>query len=145
MRLAAFFIAAVFLAAPAFGIDTEDAFSDPEKQARYQALTRELRCLVCQNQPISDSNAFLAKDLRRQVKDMIEEGATDDEIKIYMESRYGGFVLYKPRLTKATIAIWALPFVLLIAGAWIFVNLVRRKSALPIDDDPEDGSAENAA
>ena len=145
MRAAYLLLAAALVAFPAFAIDTEDAFSDPEKQARYQKLTRELRCLVCQNQPISDSNAFLAKDLRVQVKEMIAEGATDDEIKAYMADRYGNFVLYKPPVTKATVAVWALPFVLLIVGAFVVVNLVRRKAALPIEDEPEDKNAESAA
>ena len=83
----------------ALAIDTERAFDDPALQARYEHINRELRCLVCQNQTIADSNAPLAQDLRREVREMIAAGKTDDEIREFMIERYGDFVLYRPRMT----------------------------------------------
>ena len=78
----------------------ERAFDDPALQARYENITRELRCLVCQNETIADSNATLARDLRREVREMIAAGKTDDEIRDFMIARYGDFVLYRPRMTR---------------------------------------------
>ncbi|MGI9245775.1 MAG: cytochrome c-type biogenesis protein [Steroidobacteraceae bacterium] len=87
--------------APAHAIDPQRAFDDPALQQRYEQINRELRCLVCQNQTIADSNATLAQDLRREVREMIAAGRSDDEIRDFMIQRYGDFVLYRPRLTGA--------------------------------------------
>jgi cytochrome c-type biogenesis protein CcmH len=125
-------------AAPAHAIDTERAFDDPALQHRYETLNRELRCLVCQNQTIADSNAGLAVDLRREVKEMIQAGKTDDEIRKFMTDRYGDFVLYNPPLTARTYLLWAAPALLLAIALGAVFSIVRRRSRQPIDIDPEE-------
>jgi cytochrome c-type biogenesis protein CcmH len=126
-------------AAPAaWAIDTQPAFADPALQHRYETLNRELRCLVCQNQPIADSNAGLAVDLRREVKAMIEAGKSDDEIRTFMTDRYGDFVLYNPPLTARTYLLWAAPVLLLAIALYAIFSIVRRRSRQPIDIDPEE-------
>jgi len=112
----------------ALAIDAEDAFADPVLQKRYESINRELRCLVCQNQTISDSNATLAQDLRREVRDMIAAGNTDDEIRDFMIERYGDFVLYRPRMTPENFLLWAAPVLLLLIGAVVVVRVVRRRA-----------------
>jgi cytochrome c-type biogenesis protein CcmH len=115
-------------AGTALAIDTEDAFDDPVLQQRYEKINRELRCLVCQNQTIADSNATLAQDLRREVRDMIAAGRTDDEIREFMIERYGDFVLYRPRMTAGNFLLWAAPVLLLVVGAFVLVRVVRRRA-----------------
>ena len=126
---------AFFGAARAIAIDTERAFDDPALQSRYEALNRELRCLVCQNQTIADSNATLAQDLRREVREQIAAGKTDEEIRRFMIDRYGDFVLYRPRMTATTFLLWAAPVLLLVAGVFALVRVVRRRAA-EADIDP---------
>jgi len=126
---------AFFGAARAIAIDTERAFDDPALQSRYEALNRELRCLVCQNQTIADSNATLAQDLRREVREQIAAGRTDEEIRRFMIDRYGDFVLYRPRMTATTFLLWAAPVLLLVAGVFALVRVVRRRAA-EADIDP---------
>jgi len=113
----------------ALAIDTERAFDDPALQARYDNITRELRCLVCQNETIADSNATLARDLRREVREMIASGQTDDQIRDFMIARYGDFVLYRPRMTRMNFLLWAAPVLLLAFGAFAVVRVVRRRAA----------------
>ena len=119
----------VVLAGNALAIDTERDFQDPVLQARYEAITKELRCLVCQNETIADSNASLAVDLRREVHRMIAEGKTDDEIKEFMLARYGDFVLYKPRMTGKNFVLWAAPVLLLLFGVFAAVRFIRKRAA----------------
>lgn len=120
----------------ALAIDAEDAFDDPVLQERYEKINRELRCLVCQNQTIADSNATLAQDLRREVRDMIAAGQTDDQIRDFMIERYGDFVLYRPRMTAGNFLLWAAPVLLLVIGAVVLVRIVRRR-AQETDLEPE--------
>jgi cytochrome c-type biogenesis protein CcmH len=110
-------------------IDTQRAFEDPVLQDRYEGITRELRCLVCQNETIADSNATLAGDLRREVREMIAAGKTDDEIRDFMIARYGDFVLYRPRLTPINFLLWGAPVLLLVFGAFAAVRVIRRRAA----------------
>jgi len=117
-------------------IDTEAAFDDPVLQHRYEAINRELRCLVCQNQTIADSNATLAQDLRREVREMIAAGSTDDEIRDFMIERYGDFVLYRPRMTAQNFLLWSAPVLLLLGGAIVVVRVVRKR-ALDTDLEPD--------
>jgi cytochrome c-type biogenesis protein CcmH len=131
-------IASVLGAGPAGAVDTQAAFDDPVLQHRYETLNRELRCLVCQNQPIADSNAGLAVDLRREVKAMIEAGKSDDEIRKFMTDRYGDFVLYNPPVTARTYLLWAAPVLLLAIALGAVFSIVRRRSRQPIDIDPEE-------
>lgn len=119
----------------AFAIDTEKAFDDPELQARYEAIIEEVRCLKCQNQSIKDSNAFLAADLRREIRRMLGEGKTDAEVYDFLVARYGEFALYRPRMSGKTLVLWIAPAALLLAGAFLLVNIVRGRMSMPIDDD----------
>ena len=102
-------------------------FDDPATLQRYQSLIAELRCLVCQNQNLADSDAGLAKDLRRKTAEMLEQGKTDQEILDYMRDRYGDFVLYRPPFNLATALIWVGPFVLLLlVGTGLLLSIRRR-------------------
>jgi cytochrome c-type biogenesis protein CcmH len=103
-------------------------FSDPVKQARYQGLLKELRCLVCQNQSLADSPSGLASDLRAKVYEQVAQGRSDDEAISYLVARYGDFVRYRPPLKPVTYALWLGPVILLIIGLTILGILVRRRS-----------------
>jgi cytochrome c-type biogenesis protein CcmH len=105
-------------------------FSDPQHEARYKKLIDELRCLVCQNQNLADSNAELAQDLRAQVYKMIEAGDSDQEIIDFMVMRYGDFVLYKPPFKLQTALLWAGPFLLLIIGLGYLIIYLRRQASV---------------
>jgi len=118
-----------------FAIDREPAFTDPALQARYDRLTEEIRCLECQNQPIADSNASIARDLRRKVKEMIAAGKTDQEVLDYVVARYGDFVLYRPPLAPRTWLLWGGPFLFLIIGLLVAVSVIFKKSRLVDDED----------
>jgi cytochrome c-type biogenesis protein CcmH len=111
-------------------------FDDPAKQELYEEIINELRCLVCQNQNLAASNAALAKDLRRQAYEMIQEGADKSQIRDYMTARYGDFVLYRPPVKATTLALWIGPIVLLVVGIAIVVLVARRRAA--VEELPED-------
>ena len=121
----------------ASAIDTGQAFDDPELQARYERIIEEVRCLKCQNQSVKDSNAILASDLRREIRRMIAEGMSDDEIYDFLVDRYGDFALYRPRASGKTLFLWIAPVLLFLGGALFLVQVVRRRMALPIDVDDE--------
>lgn len=103
------------------------AFDTPAQEALYKQLVSELRCLVCQNQNLADSNADLAKDLRHQTYTMIKQGKNQQEIVDYMVQRYGDFVLYRPRLSGKTILLWTGPALLLFIGLLVVLKLVRQR------------------
>ena len=106
-------------------------FDDTKTLERYQSLIAELRCLVCQNQNLADSDADLAKDLRRKTEEMLKAGSTDQEILDYMRERYGDFILYRPPLNSATSFLWIGPFVLLfIAAGGLFLSIKRKQKSL---------------
>ena len=107
------------------GVDILE-FDTPAQEERYKTLIQELRCLVCQNQNLADSNADLAKDLREQTYAMVSEGKSSDEIIDYMVTRYGDFVLYRPPVKPMTLMLWIGPFVLLILGVVLLLRIVRR-------------------
>jgi len=119
----------------ALAVDTEEALEDPVLQARYEKIIDEVRCLKCQNTTIKDSNAFLAADLRREIRHMLEEGLTDEQIFDFLVERYGDFALYNPRASGKTLILWIAPALFLLGGAFVLFNIVRRRMALPIDDD----------
>lgn len=122
---------------PAYAIDEAPAFQDPAMQARYERLARELRCLVCRSETIADSNAPLAADLRRQLRELMAAGQSDAQILQYMTDRYGDYVLYKPPLVPRTWLLWSAPFLLLLGGVATAIVVIVRKSRLP-DTDPSD-------
>lgn len=114
--------------------------TDPAFEARVLKLSAQLRCLVCQNQTIADSNAELALDLRRQVREMLGRGATDREVIDFMTARYGDFVLYRPPVKSSTAVLWFGPGVLLVVAVGVFLFVLRRRSKLPperFEPDPE--------
>ena len=105
------------------------AQEDPNLERRVTNLAHELRCLVCQNQTLADSNAPLAVDLRNQIREQMKAGKSEREITDFMVQRYGDFVLYRPPFKASTLALWAGPFLLLALGAWLFFRRVRQKKA----------------
>jgi cytochrome c-type biogenesis protein CcmH len=100
---------------------------NPELDKRVAALAEELRCLVCQNQTLADSNAPLAVDLRNQIREQLAKGASEREVREFMVARYGDFVLYRPPLKASTIALWIGPFILLLGGAFLLVRQLARR------------------
>jgi cytochrome c-type biogenesis protein CcmH len=115
-------------------------FRSELEERRFQSLVAELRCVMCQNQSLADSNAQIAVDLRREVLELIRDGRSDGEIRDYLVQRYGEFVLYRPRVGAATWLLWFGPAVLLIGGAFVLVGLVRRRAPrtdAPVDTDQE--------
>ncbi len=105
------------------------SFSNPEHKVMYQELLREYRCLKCQNQNLADSDASLAGDLRREIRRLIEAGGNQADIEEYLVSRYGEFVLYRPRFNSKTMILWIGPFVLLVVGLFSLFVMVRGKSS----------------
>lgn len=124
---------------PARALDANGQLEDPVLQARYERITKDLRCLVCQNESIADSNVELASDLRRQVREMLSAGKTDDAIFDFMTDRYGEFVRFNPPLEPKTLLIWGAPFLVLILGVVIIFRIVRRRSRMPLDDESAPG------
>lgn len=119
-------VLALPFAAQAGGIEVH-SFDDATQEARYKKLIAELRCLVCQNQNLADSNAELAQDLRRKTYDLVRSGKTDEEIIDFMVQRYGDFVLYRPPLNTTTALLWIGPFIIFGVGIVVLVNLIRRR------------------
>lgn len=115
---------------------------DPVLRERLKKLEEELRCLVCQNQTLADSNAPLAEDLRREVRELAAQGKNDEQIKEFLVQRYGDFVLYKPPVKETTWLLWFGPFILLAGGlATWYIVLRRRRGNGPDDDDAPDAKA----
>jgi len=104
-------------------------FKDPALESRYQTLTEELRCLVCQNQNIADSHAELAQDLRTKVYEMLNKGDSNEQIIDYMTNRYGDFVLYRPPVNTKTLVLWLAPVLTLLMGACGFWFVLKRRRA----------------
>lgn len=128
--LVAFFQLAI-AAGPVEGDKEPLVFSNLEQEMRFNQLTLELRCLVCQNQNLADSDAPLAQDLRKEIYDMLQAGRNDDEIKTFMVDRYGDFVLYSPPIQGNTLALWVMPAVILfIGGIGVFIAVRRRNRLL---------------
>lgn len=107
-------------------------FASPQQEQRYKKLVDELRCLVCQNQNLADSNASLAVDLRNQVYKMISEGQSDKEIMDYMVTRYGDFVLYRPPFNASTFLLWVGPFIILVIGLVVLIRFIRQRKNIEI-------------
>ncbi len=103
-------------------------FDTPEHEQRFKKLAAELRCLVCQNQNLADSDADLAKDLKDEIYEMIKDGKSDTEIVDFMVARYGDFVLYRPPVKPVTYMLWVGPFILFVLGVVILVMFVRRRN-----------------
>jgi cytochrome c-type biogenesis protein CcmH len=115
-------------AGPVEGDKEPLVFSSTEQEERFKDLTLELRCLVCQNQNLADSDAPLAQDLRKEIFDMLQAGQGDEEIKTFMVERYGDFVLYRPPVQGNTLALWAMPVLFLFVGAIAVFVAVRKRN-----------------
>ena len=128
---------------PAFAQVNSDSaplqFQDKTEEARFHALASELRCVMCQNQSLADSNALIALSLRHEVLELMRKGNSDAQIKDFLVARYGEFVLYKPRVEASTWLLWLGPLALLLVGAGVVVVLIRKRTpgTLPVDDKQE--------
>ena len=132
----------VAVAAPSFAQASDPTplqFRDTAEEARFHTLTAELRCVMCQNQSLADSNAQIAHDLRREVFDLMRSGRSDDEIRSFLVERYGEFVLYRPRFGGHTALLWLAPGLLLLVGGVVVVRIVRArgKRPLPVEEEQE--------
>lgn len=134
-------LVAVLLMLPLLaGAEAQPLADDPAVEARLKTLSQELRCLVCQNQTLADSNAPLAEDLRREIRELIAKGMTDKEITDYLVARYGDFVRYRPPLKTQTVLLWVGPTLLLLAGlGGLWWSLRKRNALLPDDNEDEEG------
>lgn len=127
----------------AFAVDTT-VLANPELQQRYEALTHELRCMQCMNNSIADSPVGLASDLRRDVKELLEAGKSDAEIRAYMVQRYGSVILFTPPMSGSSAWVWILPVLAAVAGLLIGVRIVRRRASLVDQDESVVDSEERA-
>ncbi|HEX3429841.1 MAG TPA: cytochrome c-type biogenesis protein [Rhizomicrobium sp.] len=138
-RLFLLILATLVLARPAFAVLPSEQLADPKLEARARAISQELRCVVCQNQTIDDSDAPLAHDLRLIVRERLEAGESDARVKAYIVQRYGSYVLLKPPLEPATILLWFGPlFVLLAGAAGSLIYLRRRRNGVSRDLSPNE-------
>jgi cytochrome c-type biogenesis protein CcmH len=126
-------LVALLLANSALAIDPVE-LSDPELQQRYRDLTHELRCMQCQNQSIADSPVGLAGDLRREVRELLESGKTDAQIREHLRARYGDFILFRPVFNWRNAWLWAAPVILLFIGLAVAVRVLRQRARLAATD-----------
>src|SRR5262245_7952302 len=125
--------------------DAAPAADDPVLEARMQRIAVELRCLVCQNQTIADSHAGLADDLRREIREQLLRGATDEQVVQYMTDRYGDFIRYRPPMKASTAVLWVGPIVLLVGGVAVLVLVLRRRARLAPEQFEPDAPDDDAA
>ena len=135
-RLVFLCVLCVSVVNPVFAKEAAPLAADPVVEKRLLAITAELRCLVCQNQTIADSNADLANDFRREIRKLIAEGKSDQEILDFMVARYGDFVLYRPPLKATTVILWAGPLVLMVLGLIALIRYLRQRNRRLAADAP---------
>ena len=126
---------ALMLAAPAGAVEPDEMLDDPVLEARARALSQEIRCLVCQNEPIDSSNADLARDLRILIRELMVDGNSDDDVKAFLVARFGDYVLFDPPMKPSTYALWfgpALVLLLGVFGVFLFFARARRASTTPV-------------
>ena len=128
---AALALGLAILASPVAAVQPDEMLADPKLEARARELSGELRCLVCQNESLSASNAELAHDLRREIRSQIAAGKSDGEIRDFMVSRYGDFVLYRPPLKGSTLLLWFGPLLLLLVALVAMIRYLRRRASAP--------------
>jgi len=121
------------VALPAKAVEVNEMLADPILESRARELSKELRCLVCQNQSIDDSNAGLARDLRVLVRQRLTAGDTDEQVLRYIVDRYGDYVLLRPPIKPATYALWSAPVIFLAFGVFAFARLFRRRSTCAVE------------
>jgi cytochrome c-type biogenesis protein CcmH len=137
-------LVALISSAPAFAVEPNEMLSDPALEARARTLSKELRCMVCQNESIDDSAAPLAHDLRVLVRERLKAGDSDTQVVDFLVARYGEFVLLKPRLSWHTLALWGLPPAVLTIGIVMLIIVVRRRSVAPVAETANLSAAEEA-
>jgi cytochrome c-type biogenesis protein CcmH len=144
--LSALLLCAAALLAPlaARAVEPSEMLADPKLEARARAIASELRCLVCQNQSIDDSDAPLAKDLRLIVREKLKEGASDADVRAFVVARYGDFVLLRPPLKTETLVLWGAPLIALLAGGYAIYAAFRRSRRTPDSVSPPLTEAERA-
>jgi cytochrome c-type biogenesis protein CcmH len=127
-----FLVAALLLIVPAaFAVEPDEMMKDPALEARARVLSQTLRCMVCQNESIDESNAPLARDLRLLVRERIRNGDSDDEVREFLVARYGEFILLTPRLSARTLLLWAAPILVLLIGGIGFAVTIRGRNSVP--------------
>ncbi len=131
---------ALFIASPALAVLPDEILNDPALEARARALSRELRCMVCQNQSIDDSDAPLARDLRLLVRERVQAGDSDSEVMDFLTARYGDFVLLNPRFNARTALLWSLPALVLLGGIVALVVFLRRQRSAQAGADGGDSA-----
>lgn len=129
-RILALLVVVLGLASPAFAVQPNEILDDPALERRARSISAELRCMVCQNQSIDDSDAELARDLRVLVRERLVSGDTDEQVYDYVVSRYGEFVLLRPRLSIQTLALWAAPILVMGAGIAAIATFLRNRDPL---------------
>jgi cytochrome c-type biogenesis protein CcmH len=144
LRRIFFFTMLLLVSATVTAIGVDEPLADPAKQALYEQLVNEVRCLVCQNQTVADSNAPLAADLRREIHRMVESGQSEAEIKIFLTDRYGDFVLYRPRFAGASSLLWIAPGLLAVIGCLVLWRILRRRTKLPVTTETQDAASEDS-
>ncbi len=133
-RVSILIMVLISLAAPALAKEAKPV-EDPQIEQRMQALTQQLRCLVCQNETLADSRADLAEDLRKEIREQMKAGKSDQEIIAFLTQRYGDFVLYKPPVKATTYLLWFGPFVLLLGGTLLLYRYLKHRREI-IQDQP---------
>jgi cytochrome c-type biogenesis protein CcmH len=144
LRRIFFFTMLLLVSATVTAIGVDEPLADPAKQALYEQLVNEVRCLVCQNQTVADSNAPLAADLRREIHRMVESGQSEAQIKIFLTDRYGDFVLYRPRFAGASSLLWIAPGLLAVIGCLVLWRILRRRTKLPVTTETQDAASEDS-
>jgi len=134
-RWAAIFGAVLCLAAAA---DPADRLADPAQEARARSLFRETRCLVCQGESVDDSDAPLAADLRRVIRQHVASGASDGQVRAFLAARYGDFVLFRPRLIWKNAILWSGPFLVALVGLGLLISRQRSRGPAPAELSPEE-------
>jgi cytochrome c-type biogenesis protein CcmH len=130
---------------PALAVQPDEMLPDPAMEARARELSRELRCMVCQNQSIDDSDAPLARDLRLLVRERIKAGDSNAEVIEFLTARYGDFVLLKPRFNAQTALLWLMPAIVLMLGGGALIVLMRRQRTRRVEESPAPLSASERA
>ena len=123
----------LLLPLPGSGAFDAYQFDDPQQEARFKQLIAELRCLVCQNQNLADSNAELAQDMRRLTYEMVRRGESNEQIVAFMVQRYGDFVMYRPPFKNSTVMLWVGPFLILAAAVLILIVFIRRRARAEVE------------
>jgi cytochrome c-type biogenesis protein CcmH len=137
MRHAGFAVALALLALPVWAIDKTPPLPDPVQQQRYEALVHELRCLKCQGETVADTQAMFGEDIRRQVREMVQAGKSDNEVRDYLVDRYGEIILLRPRWSAGNAWLWVAPVIFLFGGVWVAWRILRQRRELLASDTSE--------